>query len=178
MMTDFEEQIRTDLHRFLHSIRRVDEKLPECPDLDEAWPGVKDAYLPDGVREFTDYPVVSLGWIMFVGMALAWYWDNDFQKLHDEGAPAIYRQLRDAEGYDTMDEYILRDILGLKGEEAEKTSNVVAEAAARVYHHMQRCLEPGTAQAVNGYIASLNQLYLMGVAMQLNAMGYHMTKMG
>ena len=32
-------------------------------------------------------------------------------------------------------------------------------------------------EAFNGYVACLHQLYLMGVAMQLKRMGYHMTKM-
>ena len=32
-------------------------------------------------------------------------------------------------------------------------------------------------QAFNGYVACLHQLYLMGAAMQLKRMGYHMTKM-
>ena len=31
--------------------------------------------------------------------------------------------------------------------------------------------------AFNGYVACLHQLYLMGAAMQLKRMGYHMTKM-
>jgi hypothetical protein len=32
-------------------------------------------------------------------------------------------------------------------------------------------------RAFNGYVACLRQLYLMGAAMQLKRMGYHMTKM-
>jgi hypothetical protein len=32
-------------------------------------------------------------------------------------------------------------------------------------------------KAFNGYVACLRQLYLMGAAMQLKRMGYHMTKM-
>ena len=38
-------------------------------------------------------------------------------------------------------------------------------------------LEPGTKEAFNGYVVCLHQLYLMGAAMQLKRMGYHMTKM-
>ena len=34
-----------------------------------------------------------------------------------------------------------------------------------------------TKEAFNGYVACLHQLYLFGAAMQLNRMGYHMTKM-
>ena len=51
---DFEKNLTEDLHRYLVSVDRVDEKLPECPDLEELWRQVVKAYLPDGVREFTD----------------------------------------------------------------------------------------------------------------------------
>ena len=34
-----------------------------------------------------------------------------------------------------------------------------------------------TKEAFNGYVACLHQLHLFGAAMQLNRMGYHMTKM-
>ena len=36
--------------------------------------------------------------------------------------------------------------------------------------------EPGTEAAFRGYVACLHQLYLMGAAVQLRRMGYHMCK--
>ena len=52
------------------------------------------------------------------------------------------------------------------------------ECASRVYNAlMHQRLEPGTKEAFNSYVACLHQLYLFGAAMQLNRMGYHMTKM-
>jgi hypothetical protein len=38
-------------------------------------------------------------------------------------------------------------------------------------------LEPGTKEAFTAYVACLHQLYLMGAAVQLKRMGYHMSKM-
>ena len=75
---EFEKGLQTDLHKYLVSIGKVDKILPETPDLEDTWPEVRDAYLPDGIREFADYPVVSLGWMMFIGMAVAKYWDEDW----------------------------------------------------------------------------------------------------
>lgn len=175
----FEEDIKKDLHRFLVGVGRMDEKMPECPDLDEMWPKIETAYLPDGVREFTEYPLVSMGWIMFIGMALAKYWDEDWIKYSEEGGEKIYLRLRDAKGYDNLDDYILEDVLELSKEEAEKTSSVVGECAARVLSALQHSgIEPGTEKAVRAYEGCLHQLYLMGVAMELNALGYHMTAIG
>ena len=42
---------------------------------------------------------------------------------------------------------------------------------------LHQYLEPGTKEAFYGYVGCLHQLYLMGAAMQLKRMGYHMTKM-
>ncbi|MDE7413557.1 MAG: hypothetical protein K2N05_07215 [Muribaculaceae bacterium] len=176
---EFEEYIKKDLHRFLVGVGRMDEKMPECPDLDELWASIEAAYLPDGIREFADYPLVSMGWIMFIGMALAKYWDEDWIKYSEEGGEKIYHRLRDAEGYDNMDDYILKRVLGLSEEESEKDSSIVGECAARILsalHHSG--IEPGTEKALRAYKACLHQLYQMGVAMELNSLGYHMTAIG
>ena len=36
-MENFEEILRKDLHQFLLSMKEVDERLPECPDVEEKW---------------------------------------------------------------------------------------------------------------------------------------------
>lgn len=36
-MENFEEQLRKDLHQFLLSMKEVDERMPECPDVEEKW---------------------------------------------------------------------------------------------------------------------------------------------
>lgn len=173
---EIEQYIKEDLTGYLTSIDRIDAHIPECPDLEELWPVIIDEYLPDGVKEYNSYPLVSLGWIMFVGMALAKFWDEDWGKYGKDGGMGLYPSLRDAEGFDNMDDYILQRILGLEDEEAEKVSKIAGECAARVYRTLQKsAIEPGTRDAVMAYIGALHQLYLSGIYMQLRAMGYHMT---
>ena len=70
-MEEFEEILRKDLHQYLQGMREVDERLPECPDVEEKWEEIAKAYLPDGIREFQGYPTTSLGWMMYIGMAVA-----------------------------------------------------------------------------------------------------------
>ena len=36
-MEQFEEKLHEDLHQFLLSIKEVDERLPECPDVEGKW---------------------------------------------------------------------------------------------------------------------------------------------
>jgi hypothetical protein len=114
------------------------------------------------MREFQDFPSASLGWMMYIGMAVAKMWDTEWEVMEQrEQSDAridsaesrqnstegqiyskiedLYAYMRDKRGYDQMDEYI--------------------------------------SEEVNGYVACLHQLYLMGAAVQLKRMGYHMTKM-
>ena len=68
-MENFEEILRKDLHQFLLSMKEVDERLPECPDVEEKWEEIAKAYVPDGIREFQDFPSASLGWMMYCSHA-------------------------------------------------------------------------------------------------------------
>ena len=74
-----EEKFKSDLVNYLQEHGLVDEMLPNAPDIEEKWQGIAEAYLPDGIKEFSAYPTVSLGWMMYVGMAIAKYWDEDWE---------------------------------------------------------------------------------------------------
>ena len=175
-MEQFEQQLNHDLHQYLMSLNEVDERQPECPDVEEKWETIAKAYIPDGIREFQDYPTVSLGWMMYIGMAVARMWDTEWEiygNIED-----LYAYMRDKRGFDAMDEYIREEILLLKGDDYNLTEKLTGECASRVYNALMRQhFEQGTKEAFNGYIACLRQLYQMGIAIQLKRMGYHMTKM-
>ena len=175
MIKDFEKQLHEDLHEFLLSIKEVDERLPECPDVEEKWKPIAKAYIPDGIKEFQNFPTASLGWMMYIGMAVAKIWDTDWEtysKMED-----LYTFMREKRGYDAMDEYIREEVLLLQGIDYTVLEKLTGECASRVYNAMiHQHIEPGTKEAFNAYVACLHQLYLMGAAMQLKRMGYHMTK--
>ena len=175
-MEEFANTLLTDLHRYLAGLGAVDERLPECPDVEEKWQPVAEAYLPDGVREFADYPVASLGWMMFIGMAVAKRWDEDWEtygKMED-----LYTPMRDKRGFDNLDEYILDEVLDLHGDAAEQMQTLVGDCAEHVKRAIYRLdVEPGTVDALKAYVTGLQCLYQMGMAVQLNAMDYHMTKL-
>ena len=174
-MENFEEQLRKDLHQFLLSMKEVDERMPECPDVEDKWEEIAKAYIPDGIREFQDFPSASLGWMMYIGMAVAKMWDTEWEiysKIED-----LYVYMRDKRGYDSLDEYICEDVLMVRGEEYEDLAQVVSECATRVNCDLIReHIEPGTKEAFDAYVTCLWQLYLFGMAMQLKRMGYHMER--
>ncbi len=39
-MDKFEEILRKDLHQYLLSVKEVDERLPECLDVEEKWEAI------------------------------------------------------------------------------------------------------------------------------------------
>lgn len=174
--TNFEEIFKRDLHQYLCSIDRVDEHLPEAPDLEELWAKIGESYLPDAMKEFTKYPTVSLGWIMFVGLAMAKYWDVDWE-LYSK-VENHYEYLKNSIDFDHMDDYICEKILLLDEESHQKMNHVVAECASRTLNQLAHMgIEPGTETAFGAFIAALHQMYLMGIAVELKALGYHMTQL-
>ncbi len=113
---------------------------------------------------------------MFVGMAIAKYWDEDWE-LYGK-VENLYIYLRDRIDFDHMDDYICEKVLLLDEYAHKGLSNIVAECAARTYNTLiHQGLEPGTEAAFRGFITALHQMYLMGAAIQLNSMGYHMTRL-
>ena len=175
-MQEFENKLSKDLHQYLIAMGKVDGRMPECPDVEDKWEPIAQSYITDGIREFADYPTVSLGWMMYLGMAVAKFWDAEWEiysKIED-----LYLYIRDKRGYDCMDEYVREEVLLLEGDDYDALEKLVGECASRVHNALlHQHLEPGTKEAFNGYVVCLHQLYLMGAAVQLKRMGYHMTKM-
>lgn len=176
-MITFEEKVQRDLYQYLQSRREVDSRLPEAFDIEAKWEGILQSYLPDGIREFGDYPLSSLGWMMYIGMAVAKFWDEDwpaYERIDD-----LYLDMRNRSGYDLLDEYIRGCVLELKEPDFDTTEALVQECAQHAITLLgHENLEPGTEAAFRGYVACLHQLYTMGAAVQLYRMGYKMTKMG
>lgn len=175
MNRQFEDMVRADLHSYLVTQGETSEVMPETADIEGKWQQIAEAYLPDGIREFGGYPVVSLGWMMYMGMAIAALWDADWATYSQ--VTDLYQQIRDKRGFDNMDEYIRLDVLRLTDEAYDQTEQMVQQCASRTYGMLKRQqIEPGTPEAFRAYVACLHQLYIMGAAVQLNRMGYVMEK--
>ena len=174
-MEKFEDRLKQILLQYLRQENVVSERFPICPDVEDKWQELLQAYLPDGVREFNEYPMVSLGWVMFIGMAMAKFWDEDWEVYGALNTLSLYEGLRNKRGFDEMDEYILEDVLKLDEEGCKKMTETVAECTSITNTLLRKeDVEPGTKEALQAYLDSLHQMYLMGMAVQLNAMGYKM----
>ncbi len=170
----FESNVHSCIANYLLRRDAIDNRLPEAPDIEERWEKICMDYLPDGVREFQHYPTASLGWMMFIGMAVAQMWDEDwamYSQFND-----LYAILVKGRGYDNMDEYICTDFLKVNEQVAGEISDLVGNVAEMVHNALiHEGFEPGTPDAFNAYVRCLHQLYYFGAAIWLKRLGYHMT---
>ncbi len=175
LVNDLDKKVRQALRDYLTSEGAIAEMLPACPDVEDRFPDIFDAYVPDGAREFVKYPVASLAWMMYIGMAVAQMWDEDwdmYSRFKD-----IYRDiLLKGRGYDEMDEYIAQEILRVPSEDEDRLFRIVNHCASLAYNLLMRQgFEPSTVEAFHGYARCCAQLYYFGMAMQLHTLGYKMT---
>ena len=56
----FTQLFHADLHHYLLDAHRVDEMLPDAPDIESCFERILQAYLPDGMREYAQYPNVTM----------------------------------------------------------------------------------------------------------------------
>lgn len=172
-----EQQFQITLSLYLLSKDKIDEHFPEAPDIEEKWSEIIAAFMPDAIREFNEYPTAVFGWMMYIGMAVAKYWDLDWE-LYSK-VENLYIYLRDRIDFDHLDDYILEKVLMLDHEATKELQNLVIECAEKInleIIHMQ--IEPGTKEAFHAVVDALHQFYLFGSAIELKALGYHMTKLG
>lgn len=175
-LDNYEIELYKTLHAFLLEHKEVDSIKPDAPDLENIWPKICQSYIPDGVREFAQYPAASLGWMMYLGMALARFWDIDWTAY--SANPDLYLYLRNKRDFDHMDEYISQDVLGLTETDAKSLQKLVGTVAEMAHNALlKEGFEPGTQVAFMGYVRTLHQMYHAGIAVQLLRMGYKMRKL-
>lgn len=170
-LRQYEECLKQNLLQALRSkgLLPANGPIPSTPDIDERWESLAESYITDGVKEVAKYPLVSLGWAMYLGLALAKYWDDGwmiYSKL-----PNIYHHLRDVRGFDYMDEVVRFDLLKWDCEEIVRSCSQMALDQIR---HEQ--IEPASPRAYYVYARSVKVLYLIGASMGLYHLGYNMHK--
>lgn len=170
---EFEDTFHKDLATYLETHDLIDKHFPEAPDIEALWATIGESYLPDALREWNHYPTVALGWVMYIGMAIAYYWDEDWERYTH--VPDLYKMMILNTDFDHLDDYIRQQVLHLTPEQGEKLQQTVGECAARTYNTISHLhVEPGTPDAFRVFIAALHEMYLMGAAMELKSLGYHM----
>lgn len=176
----YEERLYADLMQMLRSKNELPQQgpLPQTPDITDLWlSSLAPSYCADAVKEIANYPLVALGWAMYVGMAMAKYWDDDWATYCQH--PNLYEHLRDIRGFDYLDEVVREDLYGYKHDskafvDCENLVRSCAQMANDQIRHEQ--VEPSTPLAFHVFARSIKVLYLMGAAVGLCRQGYSMHK--
>lgn len=131
-LNQFELNLTRTLIKVLTQQNRLSGTLLPSPDLDDKWEAIAEPYIADAVKEIATYPTVALGWMMYVGMAVAHLWDIDWSVYGN--IDHLYEYLRDKRGFDRLDEYIRETTLGIRPTEPEYTR--LEGARTHVRHYM------------------------------------------
>lgn len=171
----FERKLEEDLLRLCTSYKQLDGTLLAAEDIDNHWNVLAPEYLADAVEQVRDYPVVSVAWAAYLGMAVAWGWDADWATV----AKAPYRLYYGEQGFDDMDEHIVKDFLGLAldSEEArvlEESIRRCAQNTVSLIRHEQ--IEPQSPMAYHVFARACRVMYRIGAALELKRMGYKLEK--
>lgn len=167
----YEEKLMQHLLRMLTSMQKLNGKLLESQDITDKWEQMAPSYVADAIKEIADYPTVSLGWAMYLGMAVAHCWDDAWD-IYGQ-MPDLYGYIRDKRGFDYMDEVVRFDILKMPEYEAvamEKVVQSCSQQALDMIRHEQ--IDPQSPLAFHVYARSIQVLYMLGAAVELKRMGY------
>lgn len=173
-LDNYEQNLITELVKVCTQQNKLAGNVLPSPDLDDQWETIANTYIGDAVKEIAKYPTVALGWMMYVGMAVAHYWDDDWN-IYGK-IPNLYEYLRDKRGFDCLDEYVRDTVLGLQGEEYDRLEDFVRICATICLTQIRReNIEPQSPMAFHVFVRSIHALYLIGTSIELYRQGYKMT---
>ena len=175
-LEEFETKVQNELLRLCTSAGMLNGTLLASDDIDEHWHILAPEYMADAVPQVKDYPTVSVAWAAYLGMAIAWGWDTDWNLCKQDPYSSYYGK----DGFDDMDEHIVYDILGLlpDGYEVKSIENIIrrcGETAVTLIRHEQ--IEPQSTMAFHVFARACRVMYRIGAAIELKRLGYKFEKM-
>ena len=173
----FEQNLQKELLRLCTSYKMLDGVLLESDDLEERWHTIAPEYVADAVKEIKDYPLVSVAWSSYLGLAAAFEWDKDWEKYKD----APYQSYYGPNGFDDMDEHITQKILGLSldNQVAKDFEDMIRRCAQTTVTFIRREeVQPQSEMAFYIYARAIKVMFRIGAAMELKRLGYKFQKMG
>ncbi len=145
------------------------DMLLNSEDVDAKWDVFAADFLADAVKEFNAYPEYVLACAGYLGMAVAYHWDNDWEQY--AGSP--YSTYQGPRGFDDMDDFINDNIL----KDNEFATEAMHRCAYAAYHFLMRYkIEPGTIEAYHSFVATVASMYRLGAAIELQRLGYKFEK--
>ena len=172
----FQDRLERELLKICTDAGMLSGIMLRSDDIDLKWKELAPEYIADGVKEIAAYPTVSVAWAGYIGMAVACWWNRDWNKLKDQP----YSVLLGPNGFDDMDDHILKDILGLlpDGKQAQQITSLMQTCAqTAVTFIRQEKIEPQSRRAFYVYARAVQVMFSIGAAIELHRLGYEMKKL-
>lgn len=170
-LENFESRITDELLRLCKQYSALDGTLLATDDITARWDDFAPEYMADAVPNIADYPTVAIAWAGYLGMAVAHQWDDDWA-AHSKDA---YNTYYGAQGFDDMDEHIVRDIIGfhLESREAKSIEEMMRRLGETAVTLIRReRIEPQSPMAFYVYSRVVKVLFRIGAAIELKRLGY------
>ncbi len=171
----YEENLQREMLKMCTSLGMLDGELLASEDIDGKWKEWAPEYIAEALPEVNSYPEFAIACAGYAGMAVAQWWDRDWGRNHS----AKYESLHGPRGFDDMDEYIVRNILGLQLDsvEAKQIMNILlccAQKATTFIRHEH--IEHQTVKAFHIFARTVKVMFRTGASLQLKRLGYKFQK--
>ena len=81
---NFEQNLQIELLKLCTSHKMLDGTLLASEDIDERWKEYAPSYMADSVSQINTFPAAAIAWAGYVGMAVAQWWDRDWERYAAE----------------------------------------------------------------------------------------------
>ena len=171
----FEKALQEELLQLCTSYKMLNGTMLASEDIDFHWNALAPEYMADAVPQVADYPTVSVAWAAYLGLAIAYGWDSDWEKYSKQSYASYYGE----QGFDDMDEHIIQQVLGLlpDGYEALALEDIIRRCGektiARIRHEH---IEPQSPMAFYIFARACKVMFRIGAAIELKRLGYKFDK--
>lgn len=174
----FENKVAEALLKMCRDKGYIGEHLLTVEELDEKWHDLAPEYMVNAVPEFNKYPMVAIAWAAYLGMGMASVWDGAWEEY--EKREDLYAAFVGPRGFDYMDEYIMKEMMGIATDSKEfKEILGLYQDLAEVALGMIRkeAIEPQSIDAFQIFARTVKIFYKIGISIALKLLGYKYEKM-
>lgn len=169
----FVERLTHDLVKLCTEKGFLDGQIYQIEELNKIWHDSAPEYMTNAVPEIPHYPTVAIAWAAFFGMGVASLWDSDWESAKDED---LYKLIRDARGFDCMDDHVIEDILKLLPQNptrADSLTKLLQDCSDIAISLIRKeNIEPQSVAAFHMFAKTTEVMFQLGVTIELYALGY------
>lgn len=176
-LNQFEEKLLEQLIKQLTSKSLIGGYGYTIDELDEVWRQCRAEYVADAMPEIAKYPLAATAWAAYFGIGCAIRWDR--KELGETNDAQPYFALRNARGFDELDEYVEYLMLdsGFRKEQIEKIGDALRSAAQTAIDAIRHeNIEPQTVRAFHAFARCAKVMFMVGSAIALYGLGYSYQK--